>query len=218
MLPTHSTQNRLLQMIRTQQLQLEQMRQYQQDHTARHQSPLASTTSGGPASASSTTNTAVVDDLTPTSERSFSIPNLLPFPSTQQALPRTNRRNSRPRAGSSATSPTLRPVPIHTHPETSQGGHGSAEWPVSPIDLARRNSSRDEGAYYQAETATLTRENQMLRLRVRELERQVDELHASPTTPAMGSNLIFSATTECEGADGLQSHASRAGSAQVDKE
>jgi hypothetical protein len=205
-------------MIRTQQLQLEQMRQYQQDHNTRHQSPMAAPASGASASAASAANTAVVDDLTPTSERSFSIPNLFPFPSTQQALPRTNRRNSRPRAGSSATSPTLRPLPILTHPETSQSGHGSGEWPISPIDIARRNSNRDEGAYYQAETATLTRENQMLRQRVRELERQVNELHASPTTTAMGSNLMLSATTECEGADEGQSHESRDGSAQVDKE
>jgi hypothetical protein len=205
-------------MIRTQQLQLEQMRQYQQDHAARHQSSMATTTSGAPASAGSAANTAVIDDSTPTSERSFSIPNLLPFSSTQQALPRTYRRNSRARAGSSGTSPTLRPLPIHTHPETSQGGHGSGEWPVSPIDSARRNSSRDEGAYYQAETATLTRENQMLRLRIRELERQVNELHASPNAPSMGSNLTFSATTEYEGADGEQSHEPHVSSAQADKE
>jgi hypothetical protein len=213
-------------MIRTQQLQLEQMRQYQQDHNVRHQSSTATTTTGGPlfagaAASNISSNTAVIDDSTPTSERSFSIPSSLPFPPAPQALPRANRRNSRPRTGSSGTSPALRPLPIHTYHEPSHSSHGSGEWPPSPIEIARRNSSRDESAYYQAETATLNRENQMLRLRIRELERQVSELnanvgatHALPNAPVTGSNLNLSTTTERGDADGEQSHA---GPAEVDK-
>ena len=201
-------------MIRTQQLQLEQMRQYQQDHTARHQSSTATAASVAPVSggtvASNVSSAAVIDDSTPTSERSFSIPNNLPFPPAPQSVPRQNRRNSHPRTGSSGTSPSLRPLPAHTYHET---GHGSGEWPPSPVDIPRRNSSRDESAYYQAETATLTRENQMLRLRIRELERQVSELnanvggtHALPNAPVTGSNLTQSATTE-HGGNGVQSRA-----------
>jgi hypothetical protein len=213
-------------MIRTQQLQLEQMRQYQQDHNARHQSSTPGTASGAPASAgaavSNLSSTAVIDDSTPTSERSFSIPNILPFPPAPQALPRQNRRNSRPRTGSSGTSPSLRPLPIHTYHETGHSSHGSGEWPPSPVEIARRNSSRDESAYYQAETATLTRENQMLRLRIRELERQVSELntnvggsHTLQNAPATGSNLSQSTTTGHGGGDGAQSYG---GAAEAGKE
>jgi len=36
---------------------------------------------------------------------------------------------------------------------------------------------RDESAFYQAETQTMARENHMLRQRIRELERQVNQMH-----------------------------------------
>jgi hypothetical protein len=75
--------------------------------------------------------------------------------------------------------------------------------------MARRNSSRDESAYYQAETATLTRENQMLRLRIRELERQVNELNANagatqalPNTARTESILNPSPSREAGASDG----------------
>ncbi len=203
------------------------MRQYQQDHNSRHQSSTATTIPGalisvGGAANNGLSSTAVIDDATSMSERSFSIPNSLPFPPAPQALPRANRRNSRPRTGSSGTSPALRPIPIHTHHEISHSSHGSGEWPPSPIEIARRNSSRDESAYYQAETATLTRENQMLRLRIRELERQVNELNANvgvtqalPNAPVSRSNLTMSTTGEREGGDRWNSHT---GSSEVDKE
>lgn len=214
-------------MIRTQQLQLEQMRQYQQDHNARHQPSTATNVSGASPSAglvasNLSSSTAVVDDATPTSERSFPIPSSLPFPPAPQPLPRASRRNSHPRSGSSGTSPALRPLPTYTYHETNHSSHGSGEWPPSPIEIARRNSSRDESAYYQAETATLTRENQMLRLRIRELERQVNELnsnagatHALPNAPLSRSNLTLSASAEREGPDGGGSYV---GSAENDKE
>ena len=205
-------------MIRTQQLQLEQMRQYQQDHIARHQASTNSTTSGASASASiaatSVSSTAVADDSTPTSERSFSMSHSLPFPPAPQALPRQTRRNSRPHTGSSGTSPSLHPLPIHTYHDTGHSNYGSGEWPPSPVEIARRNSSRDESAYYQAETATLTRENQMLRLRIRELERQVNELHSNaggaqalPNTPVTGSSLTQAVSTGHGGRDRAQSNA-----------
>lgn len=217
---TNLQQNRLLQMIRTQQLQLEQMRQYHQDHNARQQTSTA-TNPGGSLSAGLTANnfvssTAVIDDSTPTSELSFSIPNSIPFPPAPQALPRGNRRNSQPRTGSSGTSPALRPHPIHTHQETNHSSLASGEWPPSPVDFTRRNSSRDESAYYQAETATLTRENQMLRLRIRELERQVHELNGSmapANAPLAGSSLTL--PTAADGEGGGQS---RLNAAELDKD
>lgn len=213
-------------MIRTQQLQLEQMRQYQQDHNARHQTSTINTTPGALASAGITpgnvSSTALLDDSIPTSERSSSLSHGLSFPPTQQALPRQNRRNSRPRTGSSGTSPSLHPLPIHSYHDIGHSSHGSGDWPPSPVEIARRNSSRDESAYYQAETATLTRENQMLRLRIRELERQVNELHtnaggtqALPNTPVTGSSLTQAAIAGDGEGDRAQSNS---GGAESTKE
>lgn len=42
--------------------------------------------------------------------------------------------------------------------------------------------TRDESAFYQAETQMLTRENQMLKHRIRELERQISDLTGGHTT------------------------------------
>ena len=56
---------------------------------------------------------------------------------------------------------------------------------------------RDESTYFQAETASLTRENQMLRLRIRELERQINEMNATQAnTPPIASNLATSQPIE----------------------
>ena len=176
--------NRLLQMIRTQQTQLEHMQRYQQEHAARQSSQ------SGTATAGNNNNQAVADESTPTSERSFTLTQNHNQP---QPLPRLPRRSSRP--ASQSTSPILRPLPGLDH--GVRRSSVSENWPPSPVSLVRRNSSRDESAYYQAETATLTRENQMLRLRIRELERQVGEMNSSPAnTPAISSNLSTSPPLE----------------------
>ena len=86
------------------------------------------------------------------------------------------------------------PLPGHESSISS-----SIDWPPSPIEHARRNSLRDESQYYQAETANLTRENQMLRMRIRELEKQVNDLNAVPAnTPSTPSNLMTSPPLEAE--------------------
>lgn len=169
--------NRLLQMIRMQQLQLEQMQRYQQEHNSRH-------ASHGTAGVISN-NSAAIDDSTPISDGSFSLPHPNVFP----PLPRPVRRSSRGQS-SSGTSPALRPLPGREASHNSSGDFG----PPSPIEIARRNSSRDESAFYQAETANLTRENQMLRVRIRELERQVSEMNpnAQANAPPVPSNLVTS--------------------------
>jgi len=149
---TSKSQNRLLQMIRTQQAQLQQIQQ---------------STGALPA-----TSTAAVDDSTPTSERSFSFPNVAaPLPaSVINPRPRSpgprgsldlSRHNSRrSRHSSRTTSPALLPL--------SAGLHGeSNEWLLSGGGSSQ--GSRDESAFYQAETQMLTRENLMLRMRIREL-------------------------------------------------
>lgn len=138
-------QNRLLQMIRQQQAQLQAIQQS--------------------AGYTPSTSTAAVDDSTPTSERSFSFPNVPPMsvtnPRPRSPVPRSSvelsRHSShRSRTSSRARSPSLRPLSAGLH---AQGD----EW------LLAGGGSRDESAFYQAETQMLTRENQMLRMRIREL-------------------------------------------------
>ena len=177
--------NRLLQMIRTQQLQLEQMQRYQADHNSRQSSQVPTTASAGN-NHQGNGSAALVEESTPTSERSFSLVSATgPFPPLPQSFPRPMRRLSR---GSSTTSPALRPVMNRQRSQNSlSGDHG----PPSPFEIVRRNSSRDDSAYFQAETATLARENQMLRIRIRELERQLSELNPSTqaNSPSVPSNL-----------------------------
>ncbi|KAF3480497.1 uncharacterized protein GIQ15_05844 [Arthroderma uncinatum] len=153
--------NRLLLMIRNQQAQLQQLQQTQ---------PQPSATASGTA----------IDDSTPTSERSFSFPIIPPLPSTGQRGPLPMGSSFSARRGSSTAMAPLTPIhPVGSQAEsgTSTGGN---EW-LQLGDSNGRRSSRDENSYYQAETANLTRENQMLKVRIRELERQVAELTASGT-------------------------------------
>jgi hypothetical protein len=173
--------NRLLQMIRSQQLQLEQMQRYHQDQASR-----SAQSHPGPAGVNSS-NIAIIDDSTPTSERSFSFQPLpLHQPQPQPLPPR--RRPSRPSAG---TSPALRPLPTLTSTQSQSQSSSGDFGPPSPLEIARRTSSRDETAFYQAETANLTRENQMLRLRIRELERQLSDANPNSTAPATPSHLAM---------------------------
>jgi len=169
--------NRLLQMIRTQQLQLQQL---QQTHGQSQGTPPA------------------IDESTPTSERSLSFSNannanLAQATNPGIATPRSpsavlHPRSSfdlaradiqrRSRTPSRTASPRLR--------STSISGEGGESWSLG---------GRDESAFYQAETQMMIRENQMLRQRIRELERQVSELHANSSIthePATPSHLLRS--------------------------
>ncbi|KAA6408662.1 MAG: hypothetical protein FRX48_07744 [Lasallia pustulata] len=185
--------NRLLQMIRQQQAQLQQIQQMQQS-----------------AGFTPSSSTAAVDDSTPTSERSFSfppVPATLPMsvinPRPRSPVPRASfdlsRQSSRRSRNSSRTgSPAMRPESVGLQ------AHGD-EWLLP----GPSQGSRDESAFFQAETQTLTRENQMLRLRIRELERQFNEMNsAQANTPAVPSNLVNppveadSAGTAAEGQPG----------------
>ncbi|TVY40539.1 hypothetical protein LSUB1_G002481 [Lachnellula subtilissima] len=160
--------NRLLQMIRNQQQHLQQLQ----------------------AASGQSSNPAVIDESTPTSERSLSFTNApAPQPQSSTSTPRSpsavvHPRTSfdvaradlaqrRSRTPSQTASPRIR--------STSISGENS-----EPFSLA----GRDESAFYQAETQMMVRENQMLRQRIRELERHVAELHANssithePITPS----------------------------------
>ena len=175
--------NRMLQMIREQQLQLDALR------TAHDQNGTHSRQNSQPNSAVPGGSTAVMDDETPASERSISFPSIHP---AVPAVPPLTRRISRGPPNTSQ-SPALRALPGQ---ESSMNNFVHGDWPPSPLEstsTARRNSMRDETAYYQAETANLSRENQMLRMRIRELERQISDLSSSPrNTPTTPSNLATS--------------------------
>lgn len=156
-------------------------------------------------------STSAVDDSTPTSERSMSIPNRenlpaftnvadMPFSTGLADLPRStwgegrepyanngplgtmSRQSSfadRSRNSSHAGSPALRPTSSH-----GLGPHGSTDF-LPPSST----NTRDESAFYQAETQNLTRENQMLKQRIRELGQQF----TLPTRPSWTD--IFNRTT-----------------------
>jgi len=109
----------------------------------------------------------VIDESTPTSERSmsFSAPNV-PLPQSSISTPRSptalHPRSSfdltradihrRSRTPSRTASPRLR--------STSISNEAGEPWNLG---------GRDESAFYQAETQMMIRENQMLRQRIREL-------------------------------------------------
>ncbi|ORY11014.1 hypothetical protein BCR34DRAFT_484707 [Clohesyomyces aquaticus] len=165
--------NRLLNMIRQQQAQIVSLQ-------SNHQ-----------------TGSAVVDDSTPTSERSLSLPQSShpPQPNVGQipassarprspfgaigSLSRHSSRADRSRGSSHTGSPSLRPM-------SGAGPYDSNEW----LPGSATGTARDESAFYQAETQMLTRENQMLKLRIRELERQLSELN--PTSPITHSPVTAS--------------------------
>ncbi|RMZ84239.1 hypothetical protein DV738_g822, partial [Chaetothyriales sp. CBS 135597] len=131
----------------------------------------------------------VVDPTTPASDRSVGFPSphpAIPAPGQVLLSPAPPRRSLSRNPPSANRSPALRPI------YTNDGGAASSsvELSPSPLDIARRNSTRDESFFYQAETAALTRENQLLRQRIRELEKQVSELTAAiPNAPSTPSNL-----------------------------
>ena len=182
-------------MIRHQQAQLQAIQQ-QASYT-----PLSSSTA--------------LDDTTPPSERSTNYPYPSATPpnpaSASSMLASNNPRPSSPfrgsvdvsrqssrrsRTPSRTASPSLRPV--------SAGLQGPGEeWCFT----GRSQTSFDDSAFYQAETQMLTRENQMLKQRIRELgmstkrghhlswylrrtERQLGESSsAAANTPTTPSNL-----------------------------
>ncbi|KAJ4353492.1 uncharacterized protein N0V89_005222 [Didymosphaeria variabile] len=161
--------NRLLNMIRQQQSQIQQL-QSQGPHNS----------------------TSAVDDSTPTSERSMSIPHIpvnipstsqttLPNPSARSPYNTMSRQSSfaeRSRNSSQAVSPALRPTSSHGF-----APHESTEFlPPSSV------STRDESAFYQAETQNLTRENQMLKQRIRETTAVRGQSH-EPRHPFAGHSV-----------------------------
>ncbi|KAF7594075.1 hypothetical protein BBP40_010212 [Aspergillus hancockii] len=118
--------------------------------------------------------------------------------STQLPSSLSSRRASRP--SSQAASPSLRPL------ADAPRGPEAPEWIAGSSESPARRSSRDEGAFYQAEAAMLTRENQILRQRIRDLERQVSELTTTASAGGMRSGEI-SAPPATHGGETADPHA-----------
>ncbi|KAL4820212.1 hypothetical protein BDW67DRAFT_153695 [Aspergillus spinulosporus] len=147
--------NRLLQIIRNQELRIQQLEQ--QQHPQQF---------------------AILGDATPT-EHSVSFPHTTSFSNIAGSRTSTQLPSSlSSRRPSQAHSPSLRPTELSR----------DAEWVAGPGEgLGRRGSlSREESGFYQAEAASLARENQMLRQRIRELERQ---------TSGQSTNIVTSSRT-----------------------
>ncbi|KAI1774914.1 FAD dependent oxidoreductase-domain-containing protein [Hypoxylon cercidicola] len=191
--------NRLLQMIRQQQLQLQQLQ------AAQGQSQTS----------------VAAEDATPTSERSYSM--VLPNPGSQPAFP--------------APSTSVPRSPVLSHPRSSfdiarEALHRRSRTPSRGAPSPRMRSTsisgesgephlsgvRDESAYYQAETQSMVRENQMLRHRIRELERQLNDAHTNLSLtrePAHHSHLTQSTSmSEEEGVTGSSATAASSNTTQ----
>ena len=119
-------------------------------------------------------SSAVIDDSTPTSERSLSLPHSARASQQNVAqLPQSARRSRSPLPGHGSLS---RHSSLRDRSRGSSRGGSPALYPASGALagaseewLLSAPAARDESTFYQAETQMLTRENQMLKLRIREL-------------------------------------------------
>lgn len=178
--------NRLLQMIRVQQAQLQALQ------AQRGYSPGAASTS------------AVVGDEIPHFDPLTHTPAALASAGSPSArMPGIHPRSSFDLARSDiqrrSRTPSRNASPSFRAPSTGPGFGltESGTWALGDSAMSGPSSgvsTRDESAFYQAETQMMVRENQMLRQRIRELERQqaermgedarVRELTREPTTPS----------------------------------
>ncbi|KAI1809483.1 hypothetical protein GGS20DRAFT_571766 [Poronia punctata] len=160
--------NRLLHMIRQQQLQLQQLQATQ--------TPNLQTSQNQPS--------LNFDDTLSSATRSASISHSSStFPVTSGPTPRSPSEAPQPRFSDDASREIL-DVPHRTSITPSRGSPSPRLPPGTTSQEAELNLSniRDEVTYYQAETQSLSRENQMLRNRIHELERQLREAQATTTT------------------------------------
>ncbi|KAH7328190.1 hypothetical protein B0I35DRAFT_416800 [Stachybotrys elegans] len=156
--------NRLLQMIRQQQLELQRLQANQHGgQSAEEMSAVSERSSHAvplpvpvPAHASPSMSAVV-----PSGSYSRSPVLTHPRSSFDMARADLHRRSRTPSRGAS---PRLRSTSISAE---------SGDWVLG---------GRDESAFYQAETQMLVRENQMLRHRIRELEKQLSDVSNSPVS------------------------------------
>lgn len=174
--------NRLLQMIRQQQLELQRLQagnpQLSQSTTAAEDSSAISERSGHGTPIPTASHTSMASVPQPTGSYSRSPGLRHPRSSFDMARADLQRRSRTPSRGAS---PRLRSTSISAE---------SGDWVLG---------GRDESAFYQAETQMLTRENQMLRHRIRDLEKQLSEQSPAgvgSSEPPVHSHLTRSSTTE----------------------
>lgn len=153
--------NRLLHMIRLQQDQLAAIQRQQQEAspTSTEQTPFPTP----PSTLHTPAGTNITEQSSPRSASVSGFPHVPPghFNRPHSLSRQSSARISNAGTNSRGTSPALRPVSGSLGPLTEDFLLGG---------------TRDECAFYQAETQTLTRENQMLKLRIRELGRQINRL------------------------------------------
>ena len=154
--------NRLLHMIRIQQDQISAIHRSSQH--PQDPSPTSTEQTRFPTPPSTILTPAGTNITEQSSPRSASISGASPHVHSHFNHPHSLSRQSSARisnAGSRGNSPALRPASGSLGPLTEDFLLGG---------------TRDESAFYQAETQSLTRENQLLKLRIRELERQISTL------------------------------------------
>ncbi|EME86891.1 uncharacterized protein MYCFIDRAFT_202689 [Pseudocercospora fijiensis CIRAD86] len=164
--------NRLLHMIRVQQDQLAAMQRQQNSPVDSSPTTADNTTAAAtPSTLATPAGTAVTEASSPHSNSTTAAAAAHPHFNRPHSL---SRRSSAliSTPGSRGTSPALRP---------QNGSLG----PLTEDFLL--GGTRDETAFYQAETQTLTRENQMLKLRIRELERQISEMGGASSSATQQS-------------------------------
>ncbi|KAF2817403.1 uncharacterized protein BDZ99DRAFT_457140 [Mytilinidion resinicola] len=145
-------------------------------------------------------SSAVIDDGPPQPTRSPSLPRSGYASQQNMSHPQASPLIPRSRSPLPAYNSPSRQSSLHNQSQSSSHAGSPAIRPVSAALGSQNESSefllgtpanaRDESAFYQAETQTLTRENQMLKLRIRELERQMAELN--PTSPIAHTPVVTS--------------------------
>jgi hypothetical protein len=180
--------NRLLQMIRQQQLELQRLQGSQPSFGSGDDSAISERSVQGTPLPQSASAIAPSPSMPPSATvgsypRSPVLPHPHPRSSFDVARADLHRRSRTPSRGAS---PRLRSTSISAE---------SGDWVLG---------GRDESAFYQAETQMLTRENQMLRHRIRELEKQLSDASASPasTEPSVHSHLNRLVATDEEVSEG----------------
>lgn len=216
--------NKLLQMIRVQQAQWQPLQASHpsstdpssvstglqvsaiEDNVTSPTNTHLDTIPSAPASAQISPNSSNAD--LPTSQ-SIPIPASVTTPVRMTMHPRSSFDLSRSvRAGSRTPSRNASPGLASTGRSPSIGrlqGDRSEEW-LSGV------STRDEAQFYQAEAQMMTRENQMLRLRIRELEREVrDKSESSASGGRRGSVNSYEPATPSSLIRGLSAKSGRDG-------
>ncbi|KHN98139.1 uncharacterized protein MAM_03900 [Metarhizium album ARSEF 1941] len=169
--------NRLLQMIRQQQLELQRLQTSRpglSTDPAADDSAIAET-APRPMHGAGGVSQSNVSGAQPVG--AYARSPVFPRGSMEMARAEMHRRSRTPSRGAS---PRLRATSISQE---------SGDWVLG---------GRDESAFYQAETQMLTRENQMLRHRIRDLEKQLAEHHSGSgtgTEPSVPSHLTQSSAT-----------------------